>query len=108
MAVSFNRAVQRDENEILDYYEAESGSLLADAFYRELLSEIERADPHQPSPLGSREGGPSGANSLQLPVETEAPFGRTAAGTSIRDGHLGPLRVIEVQELNGLTAATTQ
>lgn len=41
MAVIFNRAVQRDVRQILDYYDTESGRKLADAFYEELIQKIE-------------------------------------------------------------------
>lgn len=44
MAVIFNRAVQRDVHQILDYYESESGRRLADAFYRELIRRVEEAN----------------------------------------------------------------
>ena len=44
MAVFFNKAVQRDVSQILNYYETESGSNLADGFYKELIRRIEEAE----------------------------------------------------------------
>jgi plasmid stabilization system protein ParE len=37
MAVIFNRSVQKDVWQILDFYQEKSGKALADAFYRELM-----------------------------------------------------------------------
>ena len=44
MAVIFNRAVQRDVSEVLEYYRMESGGELADRFFEELMRVIEAAE----------------------------------------------------------------
>jgi plasmid stabilization system protein ParE len=44
MAVIFNRLVQKDVWQILDFYEEESGEALADAFYRELMESVLNAE----------------------------------------------------------------
>ena len=46
MAIVFNRAVQRDVNQILEYYRREAGDVLADAFFEELLAAIDDAHEH--------------------------------------------------------------
>ena len=43
MAVIFNRTVQSDVNEILEYYRSESGEDLADQFFEELMNVVELA-----------------------------------------------------------------
>ncbi len=46
VAVFFNKAVQRDVSQILEHYETESGSKLANAFYEDLNRRIEDAEAH--------------------------------------------------------------
>ena len=42
MTVSFHRLVQKDVSEVMRYYEEESGTRLADEFFEELMTSVNR------------------------------------------------------------------
>ena len=54
MKAAYHRLAVRDVREILDYYEIEAGSSLADRFFKDLLSTVAKAlaSPRHFPPLG--------------------------------------------------------